>query len=720
MKPTTTERLEELVAQGRFERAITLLEPLDSPEAANLVMAIPFPQQQKLFRVLPVSLAAALVAAFPYYHAYVLLHSRPVKELRAIVDKMDPNDRIQFLDELPGEAWQTLTDELSGEVAEAPREAEIATAVEAAPAIEKAIEPIIEGFGIEKSYTQPDGRQIQVIAATDLAIEPDTIIALLGPSGSGKSTLLRILTGLTQPTSGKILWHRTPLAESTPNVAIVFQSFALFPWLTCLENVETPLLACGLEQFERHRRALGALHTVGLKGFENAYPKELSGGMKQRVGFARALAVEPEILFMDEPFSALDVLTAESLRGELMELWLGKKIPTRSIFLVTHNIEEAVLLADRIIVIGRNPAKIRADFRIPLPHPRERTSAGFLVYVDYIYKLMTQPQLESAPPSPGRPAKAAYPMLPHTRPGSIAGLLELLGDRGGRDDLYHVAEELLMDVDDLLPIVEGATLLGFARTEKGDVELTSGGRAFVDADIATLSSSSARLLWRIPHSSSRYRAACETNRITLCRWNFSETFSGSILPRMRYSGRSKPRSIGAATARFSPMIQKPIGCYRTSRLPRPIPPNTPCSTDDTLIREAPVRSPTLGDVSIRDSLFVERPSRGAGWPRPVLRPAHLRPIRNRPCKYRGQNPSLAARPAKVRRFLPYSCRGGLSSEPGLGFGLRLPGRLQRQGRAADDSSSRHLAVYSRAQLSSRCHAGHDLVVSRAAVGNRAG
>ena len=205
--------------------------------------------------------------------------------------------------------------------------------------------------------------------------------------------------------------------------------------------------------------------------------------MKQRVGFARALAVEPEILFMDEPFSALDVLTAESLRGELMELWLGKKIPTRSIFLVTHNIEEAVLLADRIIVIGRNPAKIRADFRIPLPHPRERTSAGFLVYVDYIYKLMTQPQLESAPPSPGRPAKAAYPMLPHPRPGSVAGLLELLSDRGGREDLYHVAEELLMKVGDLQPIVEGATLLGFARTEKGDVELTPSGRTFVDADI---------------------------------------------------------------------------------------------------------------------------------------------------------------------------------------------------------------------------------------------
>jgi len=240
-----------------------------------------------------------------------------------------------------------------------------------------------------------------------------------------------------------------------------------------------------MPHLERRRRAVRALHAVGLKGFESGYPKELSGGMKQRVGFARALAVEPEILFMDEPFSALDVLTAENLRGELMELWLGKKIPTRSIFLVTHNIEEAVLLADRIIVLGRNPAIIRADFRVPLPQPRERNSAEFLVYVDYIYKLMTQPSLESAPPTAaGRPARAPYPMLPHALRGAIAGLLELLVDRGGREDLYHMADELRMEVDDLLPIVDGATLLGFARTDKGDVEITAEGKAYAEADIA--------------------------------------------------------------------------------------------------------------------------------------------------------------------------------------------------------------------------------------------
>jgi NitT/TauT family transport system ATP-binding protein len=277
------------------------------------------------------------------------------------------------------------------------------------------------------------------------------------------------------------LWHGKPVDEVSPNVAIVFQSFALFPWLTVVENVEVPLIARGMEHAERHKRAMRTLASVGLKGFETAYPKELSGGMRQRVGFARALAVEPEILFMDEPFSALDVLTAENLRGELMELWTGKKIPTKSIFVVTHNIEEAVLLADRVIVLGRNPARIRADFSIPLAQPRNRNAAEFLLYVDYIYKMMTQPDLVTAPPS--AVAKPALQVLPHSRPGSVGGLLELLNERGGKEDLYRVAEDLLMEVDDLLPIVESASLLGFARSERGDLELTPEGKAFADADI---------------------------------------------------------------------------------------------------------------------------------------------------------------------------------------------------------------------------------------------
>ena len=243
---------------------------------------------------------------------------------------------------------------------------------------------IIQARAVEKFYPQPDGNRIEVISPTDLEIAPGQIVALLGPSGSGKSTLLRMLTGLSIPSSGEVLWHGKPIDGEPPNVAIVFQSFALFPWLNVLENVEAPLEARGIAPIERHKRALKMLDTVGLDGFETAYPKELSGGMKQRVGFARALVVEPEVLFMDEPFSALDVLTAENLRGELLELWLSKKMPTSAIFVVTHNIEESVLLADRVIVLGKNPGRIRSDFEIEIPHPRDRKAPRFVEYVDYI------------------------------------------------------------------------------------------------------------------------------------------------------------------------------------------------------------------------------------------------------------------------------------------------------------------------------------------------
>jgi NitT/TauT family transport system ATP-binding protein len=480
--PPAVEKLRASLAQGRWDSAIAILHQFDADNAVALVMRLPYEEQQALFRKLPVSLAAALVPAFPYYQAYLLLHSRPQDEMRAIIDAMHPGERMQFFDELPEETWQTLMDELGAKEA-APSAIEVPEPIAPAAAAEP---PIIDARRVEKGFERPGGGEMQVIAPTDLTVEPGLITALLGPSGSGKSTLLRILSGLTAPTRGEVLWHGKPLAQSDPNVAIVFQSFALFPWLTVLENVEVPLLARGLGHPQRHRRALKTLGAVGLRGFENAYPKELSGGMKQRVGFARALAVEPEILFMDEPFSALDVLTAENLRGELLELWLGKKIPTRGIFIVTHNIEEAVLLADRIIVLGHHPASIRADFRIPLSQPRERNSAEFLMYVDYIYKLMTEPDLEAAAPTATGPAaKKLVPRLPHARPGGIAGLLELLNDRGGKEDLYHVADELQMEVDDLLPIVEAAVLLAFAKSDKGDVEITPEGKAFAEADIST-------------------------------------------------------------------------------------------------------------------------------------------------------------------------------------------------------------------------------------------
>ncbi len=351
-------------------------------------------------------------------------------------------------------------------------------------------ETIIQGHNLEKFYGEEGGARIQVIAPTNISVNAGEILAVLGPSGSGKSTLLRMLTGLSKPSKGEVLWHGKPV--ESPNVSIVFQSFALFPWLTVLENVEAPLKARGIGEIPRRKRALKLLETVGLDGFEAAYPKELSGGMKQRVGFARALVVEPEVLFMDEPFSALDVLTAENLRTETLELWANKSIPTRAIYIVTHNIEEAVLLADRIIVLGKNPGRIRTDFQVVLPQPRDRKAPGFLHIVDYIYKVLTQPDATTqfAPveePTAAAPAgtpRAKYPMLPHARPGGISGMLEILYDREGHDDIYKLADDLLFEIDDVLPIVEAAAMLGFVNVSEGDVELTPAGREYVDADIA--------------------------------------------------------------------------------------------------------------------------------------------------------------------------------------------------------------------------------------------
>lgn len=353
-------------------------------------------------------------------------------------------------------------------------------------------ETIIEARKLEKFYGEPGENIIQVIAPTDISVNSHEILAVLGPSGSGKSTLLRMLTGLSKPSGGEVLWHGKPVADQSPNVSIVFQSFALFPWLTVLDNVEAPLKARGVGEIERRKRSLKILETVGLDGFEAAYPKELSGGMKQRVGFARALVVEPEVLFMDEPFSALDVLTAENLRSELLELWGSDSIPTRAVYIVTHNIEEAVLLADRIIVLGKNPGRIRTDFQVGLTQPRDRKSAAFVQIVDYVYKVLTQPDA-AAQAAPGIETEAGatvalprakYPMLPHARPGGISGMLEILADRGGHDDIYQLADHLSFEIDDLLPIVEAASMLGFLRVSEGDVEITPAGHQYVEADIA--------------------------------------------------------------------------------------------------------------------------------------------------------------------------------------------------------------------------------------------
>lgn len=352
-------------------------------------------------------------------------------------------------------------------------------------------ESLIQLTNIEKSYQQPNGQVITIMEQINLELRTGEIVALLGPSGSGKSTLMRIITGLVTPTSGQVLYRQKPMRGLNPGAAIVFQSSALYPWLTVLENVELGLKAIGEGPRSRKRKALRMIDIIGLDGFENAYPKELSGGMRQRVGFARALAVEPELLCMDEPFSALDVLTAENLRFELLDLWLEKKIPTQSILIVTHNIEEAVILADRIIVLGSNPGRVRADFPMTLPHYRDRKQAAFQAIVDRVYKILTNPDLdepEEETPEPlaigqtaSEPQSPKYQNLPHVRIGSIAGLLELIENR--QEDLYRLGQELQLELDDILPIVEGAKLMQLVALNEGDISVTPLGQAFIAGDI---------------------------------------------------------------------------------------------------------------------------------------------------------------------------------------------------------------------------------------------
>ncbi|WP_425217537.1 nitrate/sulfonate/bicarbonate ABC transporter ATP-binding protein [Tumidithrix helvetica] len=343
--------------------------------------------------------------------------------------------------------------------------------------------------GIGKSYLQPNGQTITIIENINLELRTEQIIAILGPSGSGKSTLMRMIAGLVPPTSGNVLYYDRPLTGLNPGVAIVFQNFALYPWLTVLENVELGLKAKGEAKESREKKALKMIDVIGLDGFENAYPKELSGGMRQRVGFARALAVEPELLCMDEPFSALDVLTAENLRYELLDLWLERRIPTKSILIVTHGIEEAVTLADRIIVLGRNPGRIRADLPVTLPHYRDRKSPEFQAIVDQVYKIITQPDLDVDTINTSTTTSQAksethqrYQFLPSVRIGSIAGLIEILEDRQGYD-LYRLAQELLLEVDDILPILDAAKLLELIILSEGDISITELGQKFVQGNI---------------------------------------------------------------------------------------------------------------------------------------------------------------------------------------------------------------------------------------------
>ncbi len=362
-----------------------------------------------------------------------------------------------------------------------------------------AVETLLEAHMCSKTYEAenklPKGAAPHlVLDCVQVTIHSGEFVALLGPSGSGKSTLLRILAGLIQPSQGQVYFKGQPQYGPNPHVAIVFQSFALFPWLTVLQNVEIGLESQPLTQTQRLKRALAAIDLIGLDGFEDAYPKELSGGMRQRVGFARALVVEPELLFMDEPFSALDVLTAANLRKELLGLWREQSMPTRAILLVTHNIDEAVSMADRILVLGANPGRIRVELPGLPVEQRSFQNEAHTNLVDLIYRIMTSPQedvgklLASQAPhaKTGQlvvPAQRPYQVLPHVSIGDVTGLIELVQLRSGREDLYQIGRHLNLEIDDLFPMIEAADILDLANIEEGDLVLTEEGKRFAEAGV---------------------------------------------------------------------------------------------------------------------------------------------------------------------------------------------------------------------------------------------
>lgn len=345
--------------------------------------------------------------------------------------------------------------------------------------------------GIGRNFKVKGAEKTAILKDVNISVKEGEFVAILGPSGAGKSTLLRIIAGLISPSAGTVSYLGHPITGVNPGVAMVFQSFALFPWLTILDNVMLGLEGKNMTKQEKEERSMKILDVVGLDGFESAFPKELSGGMRQRVGIGRALVSEPDILLMDEAFSALDVLTAENLRRDLLSLWLEKKIPTKSIILVTHSIEEAVYMADRAIILSTRPATVRENLPIPLPRWRDRKSTEFLSYVDQIYAFMINP--DTAAPADKIKKQVSVPaaeplgseptLLPNVTAGALTGFLEMLADLGGKTDLYKLADRFVMDIEDFFPLVEMSNLLRFSTVSEGDIFLTPAGEAFAKASV---------------------------------------------------------------------------------------------------------------------------------------------------------------------------------------------------------------------------------------------
>src|ERR1700680_2393846 len=345
--------------------------------------------------------------------------------------------------------------------------------------------PPLRAIGVRQTHRTPDHIGRLVLERIDFTLREGEIVAVLGKSGSGKSTFLRILAGLIPASDGVVEYRGQAVIEPARGVAMVFQSFALFPWLTVLGNVELGLEAQGVTAAERRRRAVDAIDVIGLDGFESAYPKELSGGMRQRVGFARALVVNPDILLLDEPFSSLDVLTAETLRSDLLDLWDDRRIPTKGIVIVSHNIEEAVEIADRILIFSSDPGRIRAQIPIALPRPRSSDGVAFRQIVDQVYTLLTtEPGRDGRRGAKPEPIGIGY-RLPDASVQQLAGLIDTLPEAPyhGRADLPHLADEENLVMDELFPLIETLQLFGFAHVSSGDIELTPLGRAYAEADM---------------------------------------------------------------------------------------------------------------------------------------------------------------------------------------------------------------------------------------------
>jgi NitT/TauT family transport system ATP-binding protein len=343
--------------------------------------------------------------------------------------------------------------------------------------------PLVHLSGVRKSFRTADGTQRQVLDDVDFTLKEGEIVALLGKSGSGKSTLLRIIAGLTSAEGGQVNYRGQPLYGPAAGIAMVFQSFALFPWLTVQQNVELGLEAQGVPAAERAERADAMLDLIGLSGFGGALPRELSGGMRQRVGIARALVTNPDVLLMDEAFSALDVLTGETLRNDMLELWDQKRIPTKGILIVSHSIEEAVMMADRILIFSSDPGRVRAEIRVPLPRPRDEDAIEVRSLIDEVYAQMTMLPAKPGAPEQPEPTHIGY-RLPPTDVGRMEAILDLLAEPpfSGRADLPMLAEEAGLSDEELFPACEGLGMLGLAQVEKGDITITPLGRRYVEGD----------------------------------------------------------------------------------------------------------------------------------------------------------------------------------------------------------------------------------------------